>query len=276
MGIMICKKIRNILTPIEIRQLIDVLHIECAKPANHRSIVNGYINSIENTTSLYYYYEILRLINMRRSKIDNKIRRKIKDEIPNATFDLVKFNKKTKQVYYKYKKNDWIQFVEKAEYFFGLYHGPFDFVSFFDRNYLNRVYLGLGFEFLLKGIFLKKGYLINKFDYDQNRKDQLRNPKTPIRLGTFKRRYIQTDTHTLGNFIDILPKIKPQRVEKKYFEYYVIAGLQIARNWRNQDVHIPTGNRFTDSVIERQITYSYRYLYKWFLPNRRMPRFPRG
>ena len=136
-----------------------------------------------------------------------------------------------------------------------------------NKDYLNRVYLGLGFEFLLKSIFLKKGYVINKI----NKKGLAH----PIRVGTIRKDDLDARTYELGYFIDLLLKIKPKNIDLRDYNYYIIWGLLIAQNWRNQDMHTPTGYFSLDNIQSHSIKTAYYSLYKLFLKKYKSPEFPK-
>jgi len=238
---------------------------------------------------------------------DIRIKEKIKKCIDEWAFDLKDFEQKLSQSDYKYKQKDWKIFFDRAGYFFELHKGIRK--SFLDRDkyyYLDRVYLGCGFEFLLKAVFLKKGYLINKYEsqIDDNN-GQLKNKfnseqntinklmtnslieisnnnniqirkitqKAPIKIWMLTKPFLKRHVQELGYFIDRINKIKPSNVEDKYFDYYVLAGLKIAQSWRNQDIHTPTGLRRTNGEYQNLLKYSHDILYKLFFPKEKIPKF---
>ena len=99
-------------------------------------------------------------------------------------------------------------------------------------------------------------------------------PEQPIKLGALTKKFIKADTYELGHWINNLKKIKPDNIKDEDFDYYVLAGLKIAQNWRNQDMHIPTHSRSTDSKIQQHLEFSHDLLYRLFLKNRKIPKFP--
>ena len=154
-----CPKIKTLLTQPEINRLKEILRTECSKPEFSNSSVGHYIESIEETTYHEFFKDILFFLKSYRKKIDINIKSKLKIGLDQRNFDLENFQKRTKQKYYKFKKKDWKLFIKKSEYFFSLYEGPFNSFGIGNQDYLNRAYLGFGFEFLLKAIFLKKRLL---------------------------------------------------------------------------------------------------------------------
>ena len=149
-------------------------------------------------------------------------------------------------------------------------------VSFLDRrrdSYLDRIYLGCGFEFLLKAIFLKKSFLINEVNYDLLARRNISKPTNPIKLGAIKKEFLKTKTKNLNYFIQQLSKIPHKNLESKYFNYYILAGLLIAQSWRNLDIHTPTGRRSTNNEFANHLKWSHDFLYKYFLPGVDIPKF---
>lgn len=269
-----CPKIKDLLNLTEIDRLKEILREECSKPENSNASVFHYIESIEEITYHVYFRDILLFLKRHKRKIDNQIKSKLTRGLNLRRFDLSKFKTETKQKYYKFKKNDWELFINKSAYFFSLYTGPFYLSGMRNSDYFNRAYLGFGFEFLLKAIFLKKGYLINKVvNKRQFASRGATKPSEPIRLGGVTKEFIKAEVHELGHFINMLEKIKPSNIEDRDFDYYVLAGLSIAQNWRNQDVHTPTGARSTDSMIQQHLKNSHDLLYRTFLPEREVPNF---
>ncbi len=85
---------------------------------------------------------------------------------------------------------------------------------------------------------------------------------------------LDVQTYELGYFIDLLPKIKPSKIDLRDFNYYVIYSLLIAQNWRNPDIHTPTGYFSLDGVHAYCIKTAYYNLYKIFLKKVEIPKFP--
>src|SRR5439155_22087716 len=72
-------------------------------------------------------------------------------------------------------ENDWTLFKSMSEFYFQsavfLKKSDVGYVSpnlkLLTRNCLKRLYIGIGAELLLKAIYLKRGFLINKLDKNQ-------------------------------------------------------------------------------------------------------------
>lgn len=272
---MLCKKIKSILSKAELNRLKDILRQEHSKPQNTHYAIFHFIDDVGDITYYQYYLSILYFVKNHKKRIDNSIKKKLLQEYENRSFILDDFRRKIRQKYYKYKQKDWKFFIEKSEYFFSLPEDTLNLSNRHSMDFMDRIYLGMGFEFLLKAIFLKKGYLINKtVDIKIFKKNGKIKPKESIKLGELTKKFIRTETSSLGYFINNLPKIKPAKFKLVDFEYQILAGLLIVQCWRNQEVHIPVGLRRTDNKIEQHIKYSHDLLYKIFLPKRNVPKYP--
>lgn len=269
-----CPRIDALLNQEEIERLKEILRLEYSKPENKKYGIFHYINEIEGTTFHEFYKEILYFIKGYKKRIDVQIKTKLIDGLGNRRFDLARFQKNARQRYYKFKQKDWHLFVNKSEYFFSLYTSSINFFGVKNEDYLNRAYLGFGFEFLLKGIFLKKGYLINKVvNNNQFILAGKAIPSHPIKLGAVTKDFIKAEVYGFDHWINQIKRIKPLKVEDRDFDYYILAGLKIAQNWRNKDVHTPTGYRMSDSVIQQHLKDSHDGLYHLFLRGRKIPKF---
>lgn len=269
-----CKKIKSILTKSELKRIKEIYQKELPNIIKDEA-VTLYNEDFIDAICYNYHKWFLQYMKKYNSKKDKLIKSKIKNTIENCTFDLRQFEEELKQPFYKYKKKDWIKFLKISEYFFNLHRGLAKFLIEKERDYyLDRIYLGCGFEFLLKAIFLRKGYLINKTT-SRNEFQNLRLtiPQHPIKLGRLTKQFIKSEINNFDYFINQLKKIKPQNIEDKYFNYYILAGLKIAQSWRNQDIHIPTGLRRTTGKHENHLKWSHDFLYKYFLPNVKIPKF---
>jgi len=262
------EKVGKVLTKKEIIRLREILNKELPKPKNRKysATLLMYIQDLEEISFHEHYLSILYFLRFYRTKVDMKIKTKLRTAYKNRTLDFEKYKQKIKQKFYKYKSKDYTLFLKKSEYFFSLYKDPFGFRNMRNKDYLNRVYLGLGFEFLLKAIFLKKGYIINKIKRS--------GLSRPVKPSLVRKADLDAKVYELGYFIDLLPKIKPSRIDIRDFNYYVMYGLIICQNWRNQDIHTPTGAFSLDNEQAGCIKTAYYYLYKLFLPKRKIPKFP--
>ena len=164
--------------------------------------------------------------------------------------------------------------MKRAEFLFDKYVYPFPENK--DENFLNRIYLGMGFEFLLKAIYLKNGILINEINSKALKKDKIPKQKFPIKLGSLKKKYLLTKTVSFEKLITNLNKITPKQVNNNDFQFYVELGLLIVQNWRNQDIHTPTAYFGIDSLQYKHISDAYYSIYKIFLPRINLKKFPRN
>jgi len=272
-----CKKIKSILTKSELKRIKEIYQKELPKIIKDEA-VTLYNEDFIDAICCDYHKWFLKYMKNYNSKKDKLIKSKIKNAIKNWSFDFGQFEEKLKQPFHKYKKKDWTKFLKISEYFFNLHKGLAKSILEKERDYyLDRIYLGCGFEFLLKAIFLRKGYLINKISSRSEFQNLgLTIPQHPIKLGQLTKQLIKSEINNFNYFIDQLNKIKPQRVEQKYFDYYILAGLKIAQSWRNQDIHIPAGLRRTTGEYENHLKWAHDYLYKLFLPKTKISAFSFG
>ncbi len=270
------KKLGKILTKSEIGRLREILNKELQKPNNQKysATLMMYIDDLEKIAFHKHYLSILYFMKYYRKTIDSKIKQKIQQGYSERVLDIEEYRNKVKQKFHKYTRRDYTSFIKKSEYFFSLYKNPFNLKNMRNNDYLNRTYLGLGFEFLLKAIFLKKRYLINDIDYKLLKSKNIAKPVVPAKLGDLNREFLLPRLKELNYFIQELPKIKPAKVDIRDFNYYVLYGLLVAQNWRNQDIHTPTGYFLLDNVQSQCIRTSYYQLYKLFLKKHTIPNFP--
>ncbi|MEK6983880.1 MAG: hypothetical protein AABX33_04870 [Nanoarchaeota archaeon] len=262
------EKIGKVLTQRELTRLREILKIEVNKSENKKyyATLRMYIEDLGQISFHEHYISILYFMKYYRTKLDAKIKNKLQKAYDRRILDIEIYKKEVKQKFHKYTKKDFKLFLTKSQYFFSIYKNPFDLKNIKNKDYLNRVYLGLGFEFLLKSIFLKKGYVINKV--------MKKGLSHPVKSGRIKKKDLEAKTYEFGYFIDLLPKIKPSRIDIREFNYYVVYGLIITQNWRNQDIHTPTGYFSLDNVQSHCIKSTYYMLYKIFLKRVKIPEFP--
>ena len=99
------------------------------------------------------------------------------------------------------------------------------------KNRCSRVFLGIAIELMIKTVYLKRGYSINKHNKP--------NTQQLIKLREVEDLYLITKTHSLHFLIKNLNKVLP---EHKYnFEQDIRKGLELARIWRNVNTHTMTG-----------------------------------
>ncbi|MFZ3077620.1 MAG: hypothetical protein WA139_04145 [Candidatus Aenigmatarchaeota archaeon] len=219
------KKVDRILSKCEINRLRIIIEIELKKPKNKKyyALLLMLIQDLEDISFHEHYASLLWFIRHYRTSTDIKIKNKLKNAYNDRSFDFDKYKEKNKQKFYKYTKKDYSKFLNRSEYFFSLYKKPFDIKNMGNKDYLNRTYLGLCFEFLLKAIFLKKRYIINQI--------KIKGLSHPVKSGTVRIKDLDTKTYELGHFIDLLPKLKPDKVSMDDFNYYVMTGLFLCQTW---------------------------------------------
>jgi len=167
-----------------------------------------------------------------------------------------------KNQYSKIFKNlDWVTFKLMADFYFEnsakilkkdiSIDEPYKLMG---RNIQKRLFIGIGTELLLKSLFLKNKYCINKV-----RKNKLPNPNKPIKFSTIIDLSIlnPSDTYSLNSLIDNVSKII---TSNNYLEFE--KGLKIAKVFRNKEGHVavlwhkPDRQNYTD--IENCITEIYQ------------------
>ncbi|MFA6072778.1 MAG: hypothetical protein WC758_01565 [Candidatus Woesearchaeota archaeon] len=259
--------IKKILTNREIARLRVILHKELTKSSNskYEATIHMFISDLETIAFHEHISSILYFLKAYRQKIDNTIKKKLEHKyFYFMKQDIANLNNALKKRIYKYKKNDHIKFLKMSQYFFSRFKHPLDLTEWNKHDYLNRVYLGLGFEFLLKAIYLKKGYVINKINLNLLKKEEINKPTIPVKSSKMRKKYLCSEVHELGYFIDTLEKITPTNVNSLKFEYGVKSGLKIVQKWRNSDIHVPTSQGYTNKDF-MLIKSAYLNLYKLFL-----------
>lgn len=120
------------------------------------------------------------------------------------------------------------------------------------RNIQKRLYIGIGTELLLKSLFLKNDYCINKV-----KKKASPNPNKPVKFNKIIDESIlnPSDTYTLNSLIDNLPEILSEK------DNYA-KGLKISKVFRNKEGHVAVlwhkPNKENYSDIEKAIIYIYK------------------
>ena len=126
--------------------------------------------------------------------------------------------------------------------------GPSD-LKLLARNSQKRLFIGIGIELLLKAVYLKNGYAINKpcdstlklpFTFQQAHKAQLKDD----------------DTFTLNQLIDQFGK-----VENLASDQSVMKGLRIAKVFRNKEGHSVTEQHAFDASNYQDIECALRMMY---------------
>jgi hypothetical protein len=128
---------------------------------------------------------------------------------------------------------------------------PFQLMA---RNIQKRLFIGIGTELLLKSLFLKNHYCINKV-----RKKKLPNPNKPTKFNTIKDLSIlnPSDTYTLNSLIDSVSKIVTSNNHSEFEK-----GLKIIKVFRNKEGHVAVlwhkADRQNYTDIENCITEIYQ------------------
>jgi len=159
-----------------------------------------------------------------------------------------------------YQNTDWKAFKVMADYYLSLsaklmkkdIEISIDY-KLMCRNIQKRLYIGIGVELLLKGLFLKNNYCINKM-----KKGKTPNPNKPIEFKSISNQsdLNPNETYTLNKIIENIDEII-DRENKDIF----LKGLKIAKVFRNKEGHIAVFNHsyktqnYTD--IENSIIVIY-------------------
>ncbi|WMI65258.1 hypothetical protein RBH94_14475 [Aestuariibaculum sp. YM273] len=129
------------------------------------------------------------------------------------------------------------------------------------RNIQKRLFIGIGTELLLKALFLKNNYCINKV-----KKQSPFNPNKPTKFKTIidSNQLNPHDTYSLNSLIDnIFEIITPDN--KSDFE----KGLKIAKVFRNKEGHVAVLwhkiNRQNYTDIENSVKVIYKKGYNEIL-----------
>jgi len=157
-----------------------------------------------------------------------------------------------------FASSDWPLFKEMAEIYFSeaaflkksAFKAP-DKKKLLVRNCRKRLLIGIGSELLIKAVFLKAGYCINK---PENENAVLKLPFTPAQatgIGLNPAR-----TYTFDNLIGQLNRViiltHPQST---------LEGLRIAKVFRNKEGHVVTGRHKFDPLSYRAIENALVALY---------------
>lgn len=134
-----------------------------------------------------------------------------------------------------FMKDDWQTFKIMADYYFEtsakLKKADIqiqDSLKLMGRNIQKRLFIGIGTELLLKSVYLKNGYCINKVKRGVTNPGKLRK-FVEISIAD----YDEGETHTLNSLIDNLKEIIP--CDKPLLE-----GLKITKVFRNKEGHVAT------------------------------------
>ncbi|MCB0705662.1 MAG: hypothetical protein KDC34_10150 [Saprospiraceae bacterium] len=156
-----------------------------------------------------------------------------------------------------FKEEDWRPFKIMADYYFKTAANLkkkdieiHEYIKLMGRNIQKRLYLGIGAELLLKSLYLKNNYCINKV------KRGVKNPGKPKKYFDVSiEDYDERDTYTLGSLIDNLKEI----IE---CDSNLLKGLKIAKVFRNKEGHVATLWHSYKEENYSDIEYSIKEVYK--------------
>jgi hypothetical protein len=123
------------------------------------------------------------------------------------------------------------------------------------RNTLKRLYIGIGCELLLKAVYLKAGYCINKHN-KSNR--NLHKFTDDIEIDYFK----LDDTLTFNELIQKLFTIEDFQELNKETKIKIDRGLRIAKVFRNKEGHIVVYWHHFNVENYRDIETSLKEIYR--------------
>jgi len=167
--------------------------------------------------------------------------------------------KSVKQQFAKvFKPADWHLFKDVAEYY--LRQAAFlrkrdvnaaSKLKLLVRNSQKRLFIGVGIELLLKALYLKNGYAINKPEREN------KTLKMPFKLDeATASQLVEAETFSLDKLIDQI-----ERVLHLNNRVSVVRGLKIAKVFRNKEGHSVTALHAFDASNYVDIETSLRELY---------------
>jgi hypothetical protein len=158
-----------------------------------------------------------------------------------------------------FRESDWRLFKKIADSYFGqaaflLKHqlrvSPD--LKLLVRNSQKRLFIGVGTELILKALYLKKGFAINRPE------DGNKTLKFPFTLKEAAgKQLLEDDTFLLGMLIDHLGKVLSLHDIET-----VVKGLKIAKVFRNKEGHVVTSRHNFDISNYKDIELSLRELYR--------------
>jgi hypothetical protein len=158
-----------------------------------------------------------------------------------------------------FKPTDWHLFKEVAEYH--LRQAAFLLKCGVDvrselrllvRNSQKRLFIGIGIELLVKALYLKNGYAINKTEREN------RTLRLPFTLNEATgSRLMEAETFSLDKLIGQLEKVICVNNRDA-----VLKGLRIAKVFRNKEGHSVTAKHAFDPSNYRNIEAALRELYR--------------
>jgi hypothetical protein len=120
------------------------------------------------------------------------------------------------------------------------------------RNSQKRLFIGVGTELVLKALYLKNGYAINRPESGN------KTLKFPFALrDAVGQRLLEDETFQLGILIDHIEKVIVLNDSKT-----ILKGLKIAKVFRNKEGHVVTSSHAFDPSNYRDIESALRELYR--------------
>lgn len=125
------------------------------------------------------------------------------------------------------------------------------------RNSQKRLLIGVGIELLVKAIYLKKGYAINKPKQSRTTKTTLKVPFTFSQVRASGEPLVEGETFTLGPLIEQFKTVLPLPNSLS-----VLRGLKIAMVFRNKEGHTVTPNMVFDPSNYRDVESTLTAIYQ--------------
>lgn len=119
------------------------------------------------------------------------------------------------------------------------------------RNSQKRLFIGIGTELILKALYLKNGYAINRLEKGNK---ALKFPFTM--KDAVGQRLLEDETFQLGILIDHVENVIVLNDRKT-----ILKGLKIAKVFRNKEGHVVTSSHAFDPSNYRDIEFALRELY---------------
>jgi len=161
-----------------------------------------------------------------------------------------------------FEQTDWIIFKKSADYYFetaarilkkDISYGE-ENLKLLRRNVTKRLYIGIGCELLLKAIYLKNGFCINKLKEGKQLQTQF-----PYELAiTDKNDFKDDDTLSFNQLIEKLFTIEDYGQKKSLIE----KGLKISKVFRNKEGHVVALRHNYDASNYTDVATSLVGIYK--------------
>jgi hypothetical protein len=158
-----------------------------------------------------------------------------------------------------FRESDWRLFKKMADCYFRqaaflLKHhlGVPPDLKLLVRNSQKRLFIGVGTELILKALYLKNGYAVNRPE------DGNKTLKFPFTLKEVAgQQLLEDETFLLGMLIDHLGKVISLNDRET-----ILKGLKIAKVFRNKEGHVVTSRHTFDLSNYRNIESALRELYR--------------